>query len=272
MRLNEWQLAFEDFLLGEQSTANLSLGRSLIGGPPLDVETGLAIYHNAYQARLQEVLRGDFPTLWHWLGDDEFEALAAAYLRHSPSSNFSLRWLGKDFEAFIRQHLVPEYGGPLAELAALEWAFTLAFDAPDHAALTLQTMASLPPADWPLLQVSLRPCVQWLECRHNSVALWRAVKDEADFPESLLLDSPQVCLIWRAELVCHYRSLSAAEADALNGMANLGWNFAELCAELAVIYGEGAPLQAVTWLKQWVQDGLLARRESLGEEGKSLAC
>ncbi|PGE68596.1 DUF2063 domain-containing protein, partial [Bacillus toyonensis] len=25
-------------------------------------------------------------------------------------------------------------------------------------------------------------------------------------------------------------------------------------------YAEGAPLQAVTWLKQWVQDGLLERR------------
>lgn len=213
----------------------------------------------------------NFPALRRWLGDDEFEALASAYLRHSPSSNFSLRWRGKGFEAFIRQHLVPEYGGPLAELAALEWAFTLAVDAPDDEALTLETVASLPLGDWPLLQVSLRPCVQWLECRYNSVALWRAVKEEADFPERLLLDSPQVCLIWRAESMCHYRSLSAAEADALNGMVNLGWNFCELCAALAVIYKEGAPLQAVTWLQQWIHEGLLTRHESLAEAGTSVA-
>ena len=40
------------------------------------------------------------------------------------------------------------------------------------------------------------------------------------------------------------------------------WNFAELCAGLAVTYAEGAPLQAVTWLKQWVEDGLVMRSES----------
>ncbi|MGH8409972.1 MAG: DNA-binding domain-containing protein, partial [Pseudomonas sp.] len=47
---------------------------------------------------------------------------------------------------------------------------------------------------------------------------------------------------------------------ALTGMVANGWSFSELCAELAVTYQEGAPLQAVTWLKQWVQEGLLQRR------------
>jgi hypothetical protein len=60
-------------------------------------------------------------------------------------------------------------------------------------------------------------------------------------------------------LICSYRSLDPAEASALKGILNGGWNFAELCAELAVTYGEGAPLQAVTWLKHWIQEGLLER-------------
>jgi hypothetical protein len=257
MRLNDWQLAFEDYLLGEQSTASRQLGESLIGGPSLNVDTGLAIYHNAYQARLQEVLRADFPTILHWLGDHEFEQLAAAYLRQCPSVHYSLRWLGQGFEAFIRGHLIEEQSAPLAELARLEWAFTLAFDAPEGESLTIQTLASLPPVEWPQLQINLRPCVQWLECRFNSVALWRAVKDQANFPDSVLLEAPQVCLVWRADQVCHYRSLPAPEAQALSGMVNDGWSFSELCGELAVICEEGAPLQAVTWLKQWVYSGLL---------------
>lgn len=145
MRLNDWQLAFERYLLGELSSADVELGSSLIGGPTLDVSTGLAIYHNAYQARLQEVLRGDYPAILNWLGDDEFEQLAAAYLRQNPSAHYSLRWLGNGFEAFIRQHLVPEQSAPLAELTALEWAFTLAFDAPPGTPLTMQDMATLAP-------------------------------------------------------------------------------------------------------------------------------
>lgn len=259
MRLKEWQSAFESFLLDEGATAHALLSTSLIGGPTLDVGTGLAIYHNAYLARLLEVLRNDFPAIWHWMGDEEFDALATAYLRQSPSAHYSLRWLGKGFEGFIREHLVPEQSAPLAEMAVVEWAFTLAFDAPAGEPLTLETMTTLSAQEWPALRVKQASCVQWLECRFNSFTLWRSVKEETDFPPSQPLQIPQIYLIWRNGLSCHYRSLESAEANALNGLVNEGWSFAELCAELAVIYGEGAPLQAVTWLKQWVQEGLLER-------------
>ena len=261
MRLREWQVAFESFLLDDAATANLALGKSLIGGPTLDIGTGLAIYHNAYKSRLLEVLRTDYPTIWHWMGDGEFDQLTTAYIRQYPSAHYSLRWLGKGFAGFIGEHLVPEQGAPLAELAALEWAFTLAFDAPSGSPLTLEAMASLASEDWPGLQFKPTLSLQRLECKFNSLSLWRSVKEESEFPASMALAAPQVCLIWRNDLVCHYRSLEAAEASALNGLLDEGWNFAELCAALAVIYGEGAALQAVTWLKQWVQDGLLERLE-----------
>lgn len=259
MRLKEWQLAFEAFLLEEDLSANPILGETLIGGPTLDVGTGLAIYHNAYKARLLEVLRNDFPTILHWMGDEEFDRLAAACIRQFPSAHFSLRWLGKGFEGFVREHLVPEQSAPLAELIALEWAFTLAFDAPAAAPLTIEAMAALAAEEWPELRVRAVPSMQWLECRFNSLSLWRSVKEEAEFPDSEALEIPQICLIWRNELICNYRSLDPPQASALAGLLNSGWSFSELCAELAVTYGEGAPLQAVTWLKQWIQDGLLER-------------
>ncbi|NWA27441.1 putative DNA-binding domain-containing protein [Pseudomonas gingeri] len=263
MRLNDWQLAFERYLLGESAVAAAALGDSLIGGPSLDVETGLAIYHNAYRARLQETLRSDFPTVWHWMGDEEFDALTAAYLSECPSSHYSLRWLGAGFEAFVLRQLVPAQGEPLAELIRLEWAFTLAFDAPPGEPLTLEAMATLAAEAWPSLQLELVPSVQWLDGRFNSLAMWRAVKAEAEFPDSLELEQPQVCLVWRAGLVCQYRSLEPEEVHALGGMVNAGWSFAELCAELAVSLGEGAPLQAVSWLKQWVNEGLVSQRHGL---------
>ncbi|WP_095049607.1 DNA-binding domain-containing protein [Pseudomonas sp. Irchel s3h9] len=259
MLLKEWQLAFEAFLLEEDPNANPTLSESLIGGPTLDVGTGLAIYHNAYKARLLDVLRNDFPTSLHWLGDEEFDRLAMAYIQRYPSAHFSLRWLGKGFEGFVREHLVPEQSAPLAELIALEWAFTLAFDAPAAEPLTIEAMAALAPEEWPELRVRAVPSMQWLECRFNSLSLWRSVKEESEFPGNMPFEIPQICLIWRNQLICSYRSLDPAEASALKGIFSGGWNFAELCAELAVTYGEGAPLQAVTWLKQWIQEGLLER-------------
>ena len=260
MRLTDWQLAFEQHLLSETPVANSEFAATLLGGPTLDVDSGLAIYHNAYISRLQEVLRHDFNAIRYWLGDDEFATLTEAFVRRYPSAHYSLRWLGERFPAFILEHLVAEQSAPLAELARLEWAFTLAFDAPQGEPLTLNEMAVLPPEAWPLLQVTLAPSVQLLLCHFNTVAIWRASKDASAFPASQTLAPTEVCLVWRHQNVCHYRSLEPEEACALAGMVTTGWNFAELCAALAVSYAEGAPLQAVTWLKQWVQDGLLERR------------
>ncbi|ROM47971.1 DUF2063 domain-containing protein [Pseudomonas poae] len=260
MRLTEWQLAFEQHLLSETPAANSGFAATLLGGPTLDVDTGLAIYHNAYLARLQEVLRHDFGAIWYWLGDDEFASLTEAYVRRYPSAHYSLRWLGERFPSFIVEHLVAEQSEPLAELARLEWAFTLAFDAPQGEPLGLDDMAQLPPEDWPGLQFTLAPSVQQMLCHFNTVAIWRASKGDSDFPDSHALEPAQVCLVWRYDNVCQYRSLEPAEAFALTGMVTTGWNFSELCAQLAVTYAEGAPLQAVTWMKQWVQDGLLERR------------
>lgn len=259
MRLNDWQRAFEKYLSGEHSTANPALIASLTGGLTLDVNTGLAIYHNAYRARLLEVLQGDYPAIWQWLGDDEFEQLATAYIRQFPSRHYSLRWFGEGFEVFIREHLVAKQSAPLAELAALEWAFTLAFDAPSGTPLTVQDMMVLAQEDWSTLRVSPSPSLRWLECAFNSVALWRAGKNEIPFPGSKALGEPHIVVISRTELVCHYRSLETAEANALKGMFERGLNFGELCCVLSASYGEGAPVQAVIWLKQWIHDGWLER-------------
>ena len=142
---------------------------------------------------------------------------------------------------------------------ALE-VFLEAFDAPLGQPLTLDAMASLPPDEWPGLKVQLAPTVQQLLCRFNTVAIWRASKDQSEFPGSQALEAVQICLVWRHRQICHYRSMDSAQICALAGMVTTGWSFSELCAQLLVTYGEGAPLQAVTWLKQWVQDGLLERR------------
>ncbi len=261
MRLIDWQRELEAYLLGAQSQPNAALCGSLLGSPALSAEEGLAIYHNAYRARLLEALRDDYPTLHYWLGDEEFAALIKAYVQAHPSQHYSLRWLGAQLAGFIEGYLVAEQSAPLAELARLEWAFTLAFDASEAAPLTLQTMATLPAEDWPELRVRLLPSVQWQTCHYNSLALWRAVKAAEELPTSTPLEQPQVCLIWRQGLISRYRSLSAAEAQALHGMSRQGWSFAELCSELSA-QGDAAPVQAATWLKQWLSDGLLQRLPS----------
>ncbi len=258
MRLSEWQRELENYLLGTDPSPNPRLRASLRGGPTLSAEDGLAIYHHAYRARLLETLRGDYPAVHGWLGDQQFDALAGAYIQAQPSRHFSLRWLGAELAEFIDGYLLAEQAAPLGELARLEWAFGRAFDAPPGEPLSLEQMAALAAEDWPTLQVRLLPCVQWQTCRFNSLALWRALKAQDEFPGSQALAQEQVCLIWRQGLISHYRSLDHSEAQALHGMAVDGWSFAELCEQLHEL-GDNAPLQAATWLRQWLSDGLLRR-------------
>lgn len=258
MRLNEWQRELEAYLLGGDPIPSPHLRASLRGGPTLSAEDGLAIYHHAYCARLLETLRGDYPALQGWLGDEQFDTLAGAYIDAHPSRHFSLRWLGAELADFIDGYLLAEQAAPLGELARLEWAFGLAFDAPPGESLTLEQMAGLPAEDWPNLQVRLLPSVQWQVCHFNSLALWRALKEQGEVPASQSLAQEQVWLIWRDGLISHYRSLDSGEARALHGMAVSGWSFAELCAQLGEL-GDNAPLQAASWLRQWLSDGLLRR-------------
>lgn len=260
MRLNDWQLAVENYLLGDRLQPDEVLHASLLSGPTLSVERGLQIYHNAYRARLLEVLREDFPAVHYWLGDEQFDALAGGYIKACPSEQFSLRWLGERFPDYIEQHLLAEQRDALVELARLEWCFTLAFDAADGLPLSLEQMASLPAEEWPGLQVKLLPCVQHLTLSYNSLALWQAAKTAAAFPLSQALPEPMLCLIWRHQLVSRYRSSPADEAAALLGMGLGGLTFAQLCEQLAGA-GVQAPIKAAGWLKQWLSEGLLLRTD-----------
>src|SRR3989338_3715406 len=142
MRLSDWQAQVQTYLQGPDAQPNPALQASLLGSAALSAEQGLAIYHNAYRARLLEALRGDYPAVHGWLGDQQFDALAGAYIAAHPSRHFSLRWLGAELASFIETYLVPAQAAPLGELARLEWAFGLAFDAAAAEALTLAQMAS----------------------------------------------------------------------------------------------------------------------------------
>ncbi|PPJ80640.1 DUF2063 domain-containing protein, partial [Staphylococcus haemolyticus] len=125
------------------------------GCTALSALEGLRIYHNAYRSRLLAVLREDFPALQQWLGEQSFEQLALAYIAAWPPRHFSIRWLGEKLPEFIRSYIAEPQLSPMRELAELEWAFTLAFDAQDVEALSLQAISEFSAEDWVSFRVSL---------------------------------------------------------------------------------------------------------------------
>lgn len=259
MRLSAQQEALERYLASGDSVSPPELLKQIQGSSVLPASDGLMIYHNAYRTRLLSVMREDFPALHRWLGDESFAQLTLAYISAWPSRHFSLRWLGGKFTEFIRDYIAEPQRSPMMELATLEWAFTLAFDAPDAVPLSLDVMSSFSADDWINLRVCLTPSARWLQLQHNTVDIWVAAKAGADIPDAVALSAPLDCLVWRHELVCQYRTLESGEASALRLLTD-GGSFASLCEDLLGTHGEQAALQAATWLKQWVGEGLLQRR------------
>ena len=217
----------------------------------------LAIYTNGYRLRLLEALATEYPALHTLAGDELFKQLGRAYINAHPSKHFSVRYFGQHLSTFLA-NTPPFLESPaLSEMAALEWALSLAFDAADSDVLGVAALASLPPEAWPDMRLRFHASLQRRDFHWNMPELWRAI-DQQDEPQTpRTYPQARLWLIWRCELQNYFRPLDGAEATALDDM-RAGNDFATMCESLcAHIDAEQVSLQAARFLKGWVATGLV---------------
>jgi hypothetical protein len=234
----------------------------LRGDPPPPAGVRLDVYAHAWFARIHGVLASDFGALAQVLGEEDFRALARAYLTAHPPQRPSLRDAGAELADFLAA--APAAAGwrerhPFApDLARLEWALVEAFDAADAPVLPREALAALPPGRWPELRLVFQPAlrrlalgfpVQRLRSEHDAGA--------AELPGTLAPQPTQLC-VWRRDERVFHRALDPPEAAALE-LACHGASFGQLCETLAARLGEAeAPPRAAALLARWQQDGWLA--------------
>lgn len=256
--LRERQAQLRAYLLDRDG----DIERHIVGTANADAHTRLDIYADGYALRLIECLQKDFPALATLIGDDAFAALARAYIAQYPSRHFSVRYVGAQLAEFIRAR--GDAQATLhAELAAFEWALMNAFDAPDTPIADVADMAAVAPTDWPALRFVCSPSLQRLDLRSHAPAVWKAV-DRGEDATSVAVPatpptSPTPWIVWRQDLRVYFRSLTPAEAWALDAVC-ADADFAELCEGLCEWHAPDAvALQAAGLLKQWLTDGLIER-------------
>ena len=222
------------------------------------------IYTDGYRLRLAEALAAHYPALHARLGADAFTARVTAFIDATPSRYRSIRDYGSELGAFIAASAAGIDDDMLAELAAFEWRLAGAFDARDATPTAPAELATVAPTDWPELQFRGVPSLRRLTTRTNAVDAWRAAQlaehtgaGTATAPLALQRE-PVEWLIWRRRLATEFRTLEPAEAVALDRMCG-GATFGELCETLAAEHGDGAALQAASWLKGWLLGGVLLR-------------
>jgi hypothetical protein len=245
------QRAFAALLRAEDGMPGTGLLRTVNGQPPR-----VGVYHHAYRARLIEALRSNLPVLHRVLGDDDFAALALAYLADRPSRQPSIRWFGDGLSGWLADHPDTLPHPALADLAAMEWALGCSFDAADAVSLTFEDLTAMPAEQWPDARFAAHPSVHLLALQWVVEPTWQALtRDEeaaTDEPEALA----HQLLIWRQGLETRWRSLQPDEAAVLTACA-AGEPFTTLC-ELATAYqGDSAPAWVAGTLRRWVDDGLL---------------
>jgi hypothetical protein len=253
MTLPAIQQRFQAFLL----EGARDIEGHVIGTERVPVATRLAIYGDAYRARLTEALASNYPALATLIGEADFNSLAASYIATHVSRWPSIRHYGGDLPQFLAS-AEPYRDAPLlAELAAWEWAMTEVFDAADQNALTVEALARFPPQQWDALQFEFHPAVRRLDLRWNAPQTWKAVTGGGQRPEPELAAREQPWILWRSGLQILYRSLGGDEAMAFDGL-RAGATFGEICVALCGYTAEAeAPVRAATCLRGWTESGLI---------------
>jgi hypothetical protein len=225
--------------------------------PAVPVATRLNIYSNAYRIRLADALAANMPRLKELLGEEQFGAVAGAYVDAHPSRFASIRWFGDRLARVLAQSHPSQPW--LAELARWEWALAASFDATDASAVGVECLAAIAPGDWAELRLQFHPSVQYLELATNAQALFKALSEEQQPPQPAVLASPQPWLLWRQDLKTQYRSLDAAESAGLRVTLARG-TFGAMCEVLCEWHdADEVPLAAAGMLKRWIVEELLVR-------------
>lgn len=266
-----WQLVTApsgvEAALSDDDTDGSGLGALVRGDRNLRPADRLAVYANAYFARLHDCLREDFGALARALGAEAFHDLVKTYLMMHPPTRPSLRLAG----AHLAEHLAAEPFGAIfsrrcpyaADLARLEWALAEAFYAADADVLAAEDLAALPAEAWPALRFGKAPSLQILSCawpvqrirerfeREDADAVWEEAPSLAVEPTHLR--------VWRQGDRVRYRAIPTLECEAL-AAASAGEPFAAICERVAEVVGDGeAGPRSATLLSSWISDGLLVR-------------
>lgn len=214
---------------------------------------GLAVYQNNYRAQLVACLAETHEHTHAWLGDEAFLAAAATHIDASPPRAWTLDAYPEGFVTTLAG-LYPA-DTEVQELAALEWALSRAFTAPDAEPVSPAALAAV---DWDTAVLQFLPSVSVLSATTNAAAIWSALAAGETPPTAQRLPEPAALLVWRQDFTPSFRTIDEVEEQAIIRCA-AGQDFTALCNSLIETLGEAAGVErAAALLGQWIADGLIA--------------
>ncbi|MDH7971316.1 DNA-binding domain-containing protein [Sphingomonas sp. AR_OL41] len=213
---------------------------------------GLRVYQNNYRAQLVACLEESFAQTLAWIGGAAFHAAVVRHIERVPPSSWTLDAYSRDFPATLRM-LYPD-DPEVAELAWLELALGEAFVGADAVAMTAADVADV---DWDTAELRFTPTLDMAAAETEAAAIWTALLQQASPPAVMMRDEPGAVIVWRRDMMAHFRAIDAREHCAIL-LVRAGMSFGALCAMTVDERGEADGIaQAGAWLGQWLADGLI---------------
>lgn len=230
----------------------------------LEAADRLAIYANAYYARLLDCLGEVFPILKRTLGEEVFNGFGFGYLQNYPSQSYTLQHLGQHFITYLDETRpdssdsdAGDWTEFLIDLARLEWTIYDVFDGPGLEAVApseLPDFLELNQANWLDLHIQTAPCLQLLTVEYpvnDHYTAVRATDDEIElaFPQP----ARQHLAISRRNYIVRRYQLNGTQFALLQALQEglpLG-DALERCLDVAELDGD---VDLETDLPQWFRN------------------
>ena len=215
----------------------------------------LEVYADAYYLRLRDVLAEDFPRVAQLLGDEDFAHLVRGYLKAHPSTEPSVRHLGRALAEFIRAH------DDSATVARRPCGFGMGprqrlrrsrrRRAAHHGEAGRTRFAA-----WPHQKLVAVRSLETLTASWPVHRLWAAEGN----PEAVEADVTSI-RVWRGkDFHVFHAPMDTRESAAISRLL-AGASFAELCQVFEDLEEQQAAQEAGALLVRWLEDGIIARVE-----------
>jgi hypothetical protein len=238
----------------DATDADRAAGDALVAPSPLLTPRAcVEIYADAYFFRLLEVLSLQYERTCTALGEPRFRDLVRDYLRAHPPRHFDVGEAGARLPDFLAGHVASAGHPEWSEIALCERETARIYQAVDAPALSLATLAAVPPVELDLLAVRLVPAHALLSLAYPVHRLWDDGVAAIRAPEETRV------LAWRQDDRVRLREVHRTEWRLLHIAARAA-SLAELGERLAESHAldEAAGLLHRT-LARWCDDELVAR-------------
>jgi hypothetical protein len=245
----------------------------------------LAVYGNAYYARLLGCLRDLFPACRQAVGEEAFDEFAYGYLQSFPPRGYTLGTLANRFVQFLEESRREYFGTAgedetdtdevsaaeveawsrfVVELARLEFTVDEVFDGPgieDMPPRISDELLAVPRDQWPSIRLVPAPCLQVLAFDFPVNAYFTAFR-RGESPELPSAERSYLA-VTRQEYVVRRYGLDSAQHALLAAIvtgATIGDAIAAAAAETADL--EALLPRVSKWFSRWARAQFFVRLET----------